>query len=42
MNMRRQGMSLDDYLKASGMNRQVFVDLQVKPTARMQLTSRLV
>ena len=42
MNLRRQGMSLDDYMKATGMNRQTFIDLQVKPAARMQLTSRLV
>lgn len=42
MNMRRQGMTLDDYLKATGLSRQVFVDLQVKPAARMQLVSRLV
>lgn len=42
MNMRRQGTTLDDYLKATGLSRQVFVDLQVKPAARMQLVSRLV
>ncbi len=42
MNLRRQGMSLDDYMKMTGMNRQNFIDLQVKPAARMQLTSRLV